>query len=98
MTAPGPQKIGFWSWNAAAGALFLVERCVFSVGTLPQAPFFVKKRILGPGMLPQAPFLVEKRVFGVATLPQAPFWWKNNVFFVSIMQLLLSIMQLFSDE
>ena len=95
-------KYLFGYWNAPAGALFLVEKRVFTVGTLPQAPFFWKKRILGPGTLPQALLLVEIRVFGVGTLPQAPFlvvfWLKNNVFFVSIMQLLPSIMQLFSDE
>ena len=32
-----------------------MEKRVFGVGTLPQAPFFMEKRVFGVGTLPQAP-------------------------------------------
>ena len=74
------KKTRFWSWYVAAGAFFFVEKRVFGVGTLPQAPFFVEKRVFGVGTLPQAPFFGGKTRFWCWNVAAGAFFCKKIFF------------------
>ena len=86
-----------WVLERCRRRFFFLEERVFGVGTVPQAPFF--KYVFGLGSLPQAPFFGRKLCFWCWNVAAGAFFGgKIMFFFVSIMQLLPSIMQLFSDE
>ena len=68
------EKTRFGSWYVAAGASFLVEKRVFGVGTLPQAPFVVKKTHFGSWSVAAVVFWRGKTRFCVGTLLQALFF------------------------